>query len=345
MKASLLPSGSYRVVVSAGYDENGKRKYKSFTADEEWKALKMAKEFKDNGGEIRNKHNITIRDAMREYIASRENVIEPTTLTSYNYIARCRFQQLLDKQVANIQTIDLQRAINVESRDVSAKSVKNAYALLKSVLIMYGANINFDSIKIPKKQKQPQKELPTFDVVYSIVKGTESELPVLLAAWLSLRIGEVIGLQFKDVDTVNNTIQIRRTIIYTDKGSQVRDRCKTDKSTRVLQLPSYILNLISEQVHSSEDDFIIPKSRRAVYGQFTRLMAKNGIKMTFHDLRHLNASIMLMLNIPDKYAMERGGWSTDSVLKSVYQQTFSSERLKVDGVIDEYFNKIINQAK
>ena len=50
---------------------------------------------------------------------------------------------------------------------------------------------------------------------------------------------------------------------------------------------------------------------------------------------------MLMLGVPDKYAMERGGWSTDSILKSVYQQTFSSERKKIDKMIDGYFNGII----
>ena len=70
-------------------------------------------------------------------------------------------------------------------------------------------------------------------------------------------------------------------------------------------------------------------------------MRRHGITITFHDLRHLNASIMLMLGIPDKYAMERGGWSTDSVLKSVYQQTFSTERKKIDKIIDCYFNGII----
>ena len=53
-------------------------------------------------------------------------------------------------------------------------------------------------------------------------------------------------------------------------------------------------------------------------------------------------SVMLMLNIPDKYAMERGGWSTNSTLKSVYLQAFSDERKKVDKKIDEYFNSILD---
>ena len=62
-------------------------------------------------------------------------------------------------------------------------------------------------------------------------------------------------------------------------------------------------------------------------------------------LRHVNASVMLMLNIPDKYAMERGGWSTDYILKSVYQQTYSSQRELVDQKIDSYFNGIVTAEK
>ena len=75
--------------------------------------------------------------------------------------------------------------------------------------------------------------------------------------------------------------------------------------------------------------------------KFYKLLEEHDYHMTFHDLRHLSASVMLMLNIPDKYAMERGGWSTNSTLKSVYQHTFSEERKQVDKKIDDYFNKLI----
>lgn len=340
MKAQQLPSGSYRVVIAIGVDETGKRKYKSFTADEEWKALKMASDYQKGIEEMRA-HNITVGKAMNEYIANRANVIEPTTVRNYKYIAKCCFRGISNVKVSALRTIDVQKAVNLERERISAKYTKNAYAFLKSVLVMYNANINYQSIKVPKVIKQNSDELPSFEQVFAIVKGTESELPVLLAAWLSLRIGEVVGLQFRDIN--NNVLSVRRTIIYTEDGAQVRDSCKTELSTRDLQLPSYILNLINQIPHKSPSDFIIPKSRRAVYGKFTRLMAKNGITMSFHDLRHLNASIMLMLGIPDKYAMERGGWSTDYILKSVYQQTFSNERLRVDKIIDEYFNSIINK--
>lgn len=54
---------------------------------------------------------------------------------------------------------------------------------------------------------------------------------------------------------------------------------------------------------------------------------------------------MLALGIPDKYAMERGGWSTTSTLKRVYQETFSEERQTVDKKIDSYFDDIYSRVK
>ena len=72
-------------------------------------------------------------------------------------------------------------------------------------------------------------------------------------------------------------------------------------------------------------------------------MDKAGLDITFHDLRHLNASVMLALNVPEKYAMERGGWKTPNVMKNVYQHTFSAQRIQIDSQINDYFNAIIEK--
>ena len=339
MKAKRLPSGNYRVQVVVGHDRNGKRIVKSFTADEEWKALKLAVEYVGYVDQVFDP-NMTIAQAMRMYIDSRRFVLEETTIRDYNQVLKYRFKSIMDINVMDIKPIYIQQAINIEAEKFSPKTIKNAYGLLKSVLKMFNTDINLNSIKLPKIRKK-EKELPSFEEVFNIVKGSEIELPVLLAAWLSLRIGEVIGLQFRDINPDTHRAKIRRTVIRTDEGLKVREGCKTEKSQRQLELPEYIYNMIMAIPHKNGEDFIVPLTRKALYSRFTRLMKKHGIEMSFHDLRHLNASIMLMLGIPDKYAMERGGWATDNILKSVYQQTFSSERKRVDGVIDDYFNEVI----
>ncbi len=341
MKAKKLPSGNYRVQVVAGYDDNGKRIVKSFTAAEEWEVLKMASDFLNKRDMFVHNRNLTVADAMKGYIESRKNIIEETTVRDYNQVLKYRFKGIMNIKLTDLTAIQVQQAINKEAEQVSAKTIKNAYGLLKSVLKMYDAKVNLSNIKLPKLVKK-KKELPSFETLYPIIKGTSVELPVLLASWLSLRIGEVIGLQYRDIDKDTHTVDLQRTIIRTEEGLKVRDGLKTEKSQRELELPNYIYSLIEKQPHESDEDFIIPLTRKAVYSRFKRLIAKHDIDMTFHDLRHLNASIMLMLGIPDKYAMERGGWATDNILKSVYQQTFTSERKKIDKIVDGYFNGIIN---
>ena len=99
--------------------------------------------------------------------------------------------------------------------------------------------------------------------------------------------------------------------------------------------------MIQQIPHDSNSEYIVTYCRGGIYKRFKRVIKNAGLKdMTFHDLRHLNASVMLVLGVPDKYAMERGGWASNNVLKSVYQHTFSDERQRIDNRIDDYFRKI-----
>lgn len=121
-----------------------------------------------------------------------------------------------------------------------------------------------------------------------------------------------------------------------------KELAKNPTRNRRLQIPPYIQNLI-DQV---EGDVLVPMSGRALYHRWIKLQHDNGLSpITFHDLRHLNASVMALLRIPDKYAQERGGWKTDEVMKRIYTQTFSDERVRVDNTIDNYFESIVNSEK
>lgn len=54
---------------------------------------------------------------------------------------------------------------------------------------------------------------------------------------------------------------------------------------------------------------------------------------------------MLMLNVPDKYAQKRGGWSTPATMKTVYQHTMAAKRSVVDDMIDGYFYRLLEGAE
>ena len=80
-----------------------------------------------------------------------------------------------------------------------------------------------------------------------------------------------------------------------------------------------------------------------IYKHFVRAIEAAGLPhMRFHDLRHLSASVLVSLGIPNLYSRERGGWSTDSILESVYQHTFSADRAAVDTKVNSYFEELLS---
>lgn len=334
-RAKKLKSGNWNVQVLVGIDENGKRIRKSFTAPTRWEAERIAAEYIENGK--KEEERLTVGEAIDGYIRNKENVLAPSTIRGYKIIRKNRLKSLMNLDVHEVNNFTMQKAINEDSKKVGWKSINEAKHLVVTALKMYDIRLDLN-VTLPAK-KPKIKELPTAEQVIRIIRGTDVELPCILAMWLSLRISEVRGLQFGDLK--GNVLTVRRSNVYFDGKNNVREINKTYNSTRQLTIPDYIKHLIEAVPHENETDFIVTMEYQTIRSKFQKLLAENGLKMTFHDLRHLSASVMLMLNIPDKYAMERGGWSTNATLKAVYQHTFSDERKLVDQKIDNYFNNIL----
>ena len=335
--AKKLPSGKWRVQVYLGKDENGKQIMKSFTANTRWEAEREADAFLEEYKAAKNR--FTIRQALDGYISLKQNVLSPATIRGYMNVRNNRFQSIMEIDIHDLDSFTLQKAINEEAATKSSKTISEGKNLIITALKLYGVQLQLNVTLPPKKPKV--KELPTAAQVIRMVRGTDIELPCMLAMWLSLRVSEVRGLKFSDLK--DGVLTIQRSKLYLGGEDVVRDVNKTFNSTRKLVVPPYLIRLIQSVPHSSEDDFIVPVNYQIIRKHLRKLAKANGYMMTFHDLRHLNASIMLMLGIPDKYAMERGGWSTPNTLKSVYQHTFSDERRQVDAKIDEFFNDILGE--
>lgn len=337
-KAKKLPSGNWRVNQYVGKDETGKRKFESFTADTKKEAEYMAAEYMMH--KKKRVEGITVGDAIDNYIASKNNILSPTTISGYQKIRRNNMKNIMDVALKNVDSRLVQVEINREAAFQSPKSIRNSYSLLNSALVVYMPELRLN-LTFPAKIRK-NKELVMPQDIIKLVRGTSIELPVMLAMWMGLRMSEILGIKKSDI--TGNRLFINRVKVYVDKQYIIKEQAKTFESNRSLRLPDYLLELIGK-VDFSDDDFIIADSGRAIYARFVRLLKNNGLPhMKFHDLRHLNASVMVKLGIPDKYAMERGGWKTDDVMKSVYQHTFSSERDSVDDKIDEYFQHEIQHA-
>lgn len=329
--AKKLPSGSYRVRV---YDKNT-GKYKSFTAETKKAAELAAAEWLIKCQDEENQQ-ITFQTAAEEYIKIKTPVLSPTTIHGYQTILHNNVDRLKNIPIDEITSQLVQDWVNGLTVDKSPKTVHNIYGFFTAVMSYYDVDIRLGKIRLPSKTKK-FKILPDVETVVDLFRGSDIEIPVLLAVWGGMRMSEILGIRRKDLcGDVLTLSQVRVTV-----GKEIIDKeqAKTYNSRRQLRLGQPIVNLI-DSLNLQPDDYVVTYTRKQVYGRFVKTMRSAGYQITFHDLRHINASVMAKLNIPDVYAMERGGWSNTSTLKSVYQQTFDTDRQRIDQTIDDYFQDI-----
>lgn len=339
-KAKKTKSGRWRIRVYNYTDENGKRIYECITRDTKAECELAAAEFNMNGrGKKLDPIERTVGEVVDQYIGLCR-ILSPTTVSGYEKIRRTGFPHLWDVPIGELTPTSIQAAVNTEAMRegrrgrISPKTLANEWGLISSSLWKI-CGLKFD-VRLPQRVKKI-REYPEPAAVMEAVRGSSVELPCLLALWLSFTMSEIRGLMWSDIQ--GDTITINRVMVDVDGVPTVKETGKTDARIRRHRLPAYLQQLLNNTPHDS--DFIVPLNHSEIFGRFRRLCERQGIDLRFHDLRHLNASVMLQLNVPEKYAMERGGWKTPNVMKTVYQHTFSSQRQIVDDQIDAYFEKLL----
>lgn len=346
-------SGKWHLRVYSHTDSSGKRIYKSITANTKLECEQQYLDYKQHREQLLNKP-LTVGEVVDMYIDLSEQTLAATTITCYRRMRKNSFSDFWDVPVDDITDIIAQRAINTEckrlnqhGKPIRPKTVHEEWGLISAALKKF-CKKQFD-ITLPKQARNIKDYPNPIDVMAAFI-GSPIELPCMLAIWLSFTMSEVRGIKYSSIR--NGRIFIERVRVHmSHEGDIVKEIAKVDTRNRKFDIPAEIQALLNkdqgyrEYLRTGIDDWLIKDSAHSLYMRFKRLMKKNGIDMSFHQLRHLNASIQLVLGIPDKYIMERDGWKTPHVMNEVYKHTLSTERIAADARVNDYFRNTINQLK
>lgn len=327
-----LPSGQWRTQVYDYTDEGGKRHYRSFTASTKKMSALMAAEFAAHRQRLAN-GDLTIGEAIDHYIDSKQNVLSPSTVRGYVGIRKNNLASIENMSVRRITTQDVQIWVNQLSKKLSPKSVANAYGLLVSAITFHDPDHRIRAT-LPKKKKADLYCPSDEDIKRLIthVAGRELEIAIYLAAFGPMRRGEICALTSDDIH--GNVVRVNKSMVLDSDGHWVIKQPKTYSSYRDIIFPDFVIEKLS-----GINGRIIKATPSQLTNRFSRAIkySKSPV-FRFHDLRHYSASIMHAIGVPDQYIMQRGGWSTDGVMKAVYRNTIDNvtERVNVD--INNYFN-------
>ena len=303
-----------------------------------------------------------------------EPINSPTTVQRYKNLIRQYIDPLIgNTALQDLNTIKVQAWVNslkyspATGKPLSAATIRHAYNLLspamdKAVDAGILAKSPCTRISLPKGEK---KEAVVYDEeqmksLIATAKGTEMELVVDMELCFGMRRGELLGLQWKDIDWDSKKLHIIRTRVVVD-GEVVIKPPKTPKSIRTLDVPDMLLQklkahknrCIAEQMKRgkgfSEENFVIVHpDGKPIYPEYltqllTKLQKRAGLPhCRFHDLRHLCASIMIRQDVNVKVAQQILGHKDIQTTLNIYAHAMpSSVKEASDKVADFLYNDLV----
>lgn len=330
-KARKLPSGMYRVQVMI----NGERI--SITDESAKVAEAKAAALKAQLMEAsKSPRSMTVGEAINRYIESKDAVLSPSTIRGYISMRESVIAPIQHLQLESLTQEQIQRYINKLAKEYSPKYVSNVHGLLSAVIGAYRPDMALKTT-LPQKEKK-EIQIPTIEEIQTLAtaaRATKFELPFYLAVWMGLRTSEIRGLTWDCIK--GESLHVKQARVK-GVGKEYSKLTKTYSGDRKIRIPPYINELLTAQPKTSE--FVVPCGRNYLYKHLVLLCDRCGLPhYRFHDLRHVQASVMLALGVPDKYAMERMGHASTNMLKNVYQHTMRSKSDEVANAVDDFFEK------
>ena len=262
----------------------------------------------------------TFDDAARAYIASKDNVLSPSTIRGYNIILKGLPEAFRLARLGTITAMVVQTTINELTASRTPKTVKNWASFIMAVL--RSADLDIKQPRLPQKDKKAPY-IPTEEdvkAIFAAVKGTIYEVPYALAA-LGLRLSEICALTIDDL--TGCTLHIDKALVMGEDDEYILKAPKTTDSTRDIALPPELADLIRQQGH------VYNGSPSALTKHLYILQGRLGIpRFSVHKLRHFFASYMHQQGFTDKQIQEAGGWRTDNIMKTVYQHAMAMDAAK-----------------
>lgn len=318
--AKKLPSGSWRVNLFIGKDENGKRKYKSFTADTKKEAEFLAAQYNQKKIDV-VRDNITLGEAADSYIASKSHTLSPSTLRSYKSIRKNNVKALMNTKLKDITPEMVQKAMDEFAGTHKPKTCRNVHNFISAVLEQRDVGIKLKT-SLPQKERNdifvPDNEL--IEQIAKAAEGHDIEIPFLLASQCGLRASEISGLEKKHIYT--DHISIKQARVKGDNGDVIKVP-KSYAGTRDVPISKELYDVLITHL---DGDRVCPMTSLEISRMWITFRDKIGLPedCNFHALRHHFASRCLLLGMPQKYTAELMGHSSTDMIERVYQHTFES---------------------
>jgi len=376
---------TYQIRVSTGYDINGKHKEQAMTwkPDEGMTKRQIEKELNRQAVMFEEACNrgfktsaIKFQELAEEWfenyarLALRSTTYErmrQLTHRVYPAIGHLRIDKITARQLQSfVNSLAKEGANEKTGKPLAPKTIRHNLSFISDVF-SYAVKMDLVSDNPCRKVTIPKgevKEKPIYSQeemaqLLTAINGepTKYRAFFFLIAYSGFRRGEMLGLEWKDIDFEHNIISIKRTSNYTAERGIYTDTTKTKRSKRVLKISPYIMDILKELKAEQDDEALRlgdkwietdrlfvkwngePMNNQTPYGWLKEFCEKNELPFYgIHSFRHFAASALISAGLDVTTVSGALGHCNSGTTLNVYSHMFQTAQARVAEAMDGAFS-------
>ena len=375
-------SDSYLIRVSCGYDIKGRQIVRSMT----WKPEKTMKRgqiekelnrqavmFEEKCSKGYQNSSVKFETFAEQWFEeyAKPNLRNTTyerllTLRKrvYAAIGHLKMDKITPRHIQMFVNSMSEKGANVRNGNpLAPKTIRHNLELVSDVF-SYAVKIGIakenpcSKVTLPKNN-QPEKKIYTANDICRLLSLLNNE-PLKYRAFFNLMVcsgfrrGEMLGLEWKDVDFENNIISVRRTSNYTSAKGTYTDTTKTKRSQRTLKLPQSVMDILKElrkeqraQAEKCGDKWVEsdrlftkwngePMYNGQPYSWLQKFCKENELPFYgIHSFRHTFASLLVNQGVDIVTVSGALGHSSVSTTGNIYCHILEQAQAKVSSAVSE----------
>ena len=266
-------------------------------------------------------------------------------------------------KVSKALGMDMKALFTIQRADgkLSGETIKQYFSFVSAVL-SYAVKIEAipnnpcRRVDLPPLEREA-KEVYTLEEAQHFLDSLEAapmryQTFFTLAMYSGLRRGELLGLEWQDIDFEAHTIDIKRSSLYTKEKGIFTAPTKTKGSTRIIKLPAEIFDLLrrhradqaqqrlllgdrweaGDRLFTSPDGKLLhPSAPRQWLAPFCKETGQRCLGV--HVFRHLNASLLIGSGTDARTVSAMLGHSQTSTTLNLYAHSFAAQQARASEAV------------
>jgi integrase len=356
--------GVYQAIVENGRDEQGKRVqiFRDAKTKKEARQIlqKLLRELDD--GTFIAPSELTVAEYLEGWLVDVvPHQVGARSRDRYEGIVRGHLIPRLGAvKLSALRPDQVQRCYSgMASSGLQAASVHKAHVVLHSALrsavrLRLIARNPSDDLVLPKVRRPEIKSLTDKEIgaMLTAAEGSRVAVPLLVLVSLGVRRGELLALQWADVDLEASTVSVRRTLEESSAGVHLKQP-KTVRSSRTIALPASTVAALrahhaaqqrarlAGDKESNKLGLVFPGLdgepwKPSAFASNCRVVFKKaGLTCRLHDLRHTQATMLLRQGVHPKVVQERLGHANVSITLDIYSHCTPNMQQEAAAKVDE----------